>query len=147
MSFQLAYVSTASSAMRRADLLELLERAREVNREKGVTGLLLYQGGHFLQVLEGEQDTVRALFAHIAHDPRHFRVTELFEQQLDQRQYAEWSMGFQALDGTEWLEFPGLDGSYVDLRTIVEQFGRAKELLMMMRLRGLDPNKELATGS
>jgi hypothetical protein len=109
--------------------------------------LLLYQGGHFLQVLEGERDTVRELFAHIAHDPRHWHVTELFEQELEQRQYADWSMGFQALDGTEWLEFPGLDGAHEDLRGIVANYGRAKELLMMMRLRGLDPAKEIATSA
>jgi len=147
MSFQLAYISTAAKPMQRADLLALLERAREINREKGITGLLLYQGGHFLQVLEGKRDAVRALFAHIAHDPRHYRVTELFEQELEQRQYAEWSMGFQALDGSEWLEFPDIDPAYEDMRSIVEQYGRAKELLMMMRLRGLDPDKDIATGS
>jgi hypothetical protein len=147
MNFQLAYVSTASKPMKRSDLLELLERAREINRERHVTGLLLYQGGHFVQILEGERETVRALFAHIAHDPRHFHVTELFEQELEQRHYAEWSMGFQALDGTEWLEFPGLDGADEDLRGIVEHYGQAKKLLTMMRQRGLDPNKEIATSA
>jgi hypothetical protein len=90
---------------------------------------------------------VRALFAHIAHDPRHYRVTELFEQELEERQYAEWSMGFQALDGSEWLEFPDIDPGCDDIRSVVEHYGRAKELLMMMRLRGLDPDKEIASNS
>jgi hypothetical protein len=142
---QLAYVSTAARVMQREDLVQLLERAREINAGKDITGLLLYQGGHFMQVLEGNPDQVRPLFAHIAHDPRHYRISVLFDQEISQRQYADWSMGFQALDGSEWLEFPGLGEGFDDMRTVVEQYGRAKELLRLMRTHGFSQEKELAT--
>ena len=145
MPHQLAYVSTASTTMRRDDLIKLLERAREVNRKNAVTGLLLYHGGNFVQILEGDRDVVKQLFGHIAHDPRHHKVCVLFEHQTDTAEYEDWSMGFQALDGSEWMEFPNMENNPTDLRGAVEHYGRAKELLTLMRVRGLDPKKEIAT--
>ena len=146
MPFQLGYVSTASHEMRRDDLVQILEIARSINRVNGVTGLLLFHGGHFLQVLEGKEEAVRETFARIREDRRHRQLEVLFESEVDEGEFADWSMGFQALDGSEWLEFPHPDGEPKDLRASVEDYGRAKELLLLLRTRGLDPAKELATG-
>lgn len=145
MPFQLCYASTATREMRRNDLLELLTYARRRNAEDGVTGLLLFQGGHFLQVLEGEAEPVRATFKRICQDDRHTRIALLFEDLVSRRQYRDWSMGFQALDGSEWMEFPNDDGSEKDLRAMAEAMGRAKELLLYVRQHGLDPEKDVAT--
>lgn len=49
--------------MTEADLEALLVQAREKNLRLSITGALLYENGHFLQVLEGEHPTVRELFA------------------------------------------------------------------------------------
>jgi hypothetical protein len=143
MPFQLCYASTATRELTRADLLEILSYARQHNAEKGITGLLLFQGGHFLQVLEGEADQVRDLFKHISKDERHEQVTLLFEELVSQSQYPDWSMGFQALDGTEWMEFPQEDSAPNDLRALAQTMGRAKELLMYVRKQGLDPAKDI----
>lgn len=145
MPYQLCYASTATREMPRQALFDLLTEARRYNTKAGITGLLLYQNGQFLQVLEGEADPVRALFKRICNDKRHTRIALLFEELVSERQYPDWSMGFQALDGSEWLEFPDADGHAKDLREVVEDFGRAKDFLMMLRRRGLDPAKELQT--
>jgi len=145
MPFQLCYASTATRAMQRADLLELLTDARKHNASVGVTGLLLFQGGHFLQVLEGDAAAVRGLFKRICADQRHDTIALLFEELVSEPQYRDWSMGFQALDGSEWMEFPNDDGSEKDLRSMAEAMGRAKELLLYVRRQGLDPSKDLAT--
>jgi hypothetical protein len=145
MPFQLGYVSTATGQMLREDLLALLTVARRVNREHHVSGLLLFDGAHFLQVLEGEEEAVREVFNRIAQDARHADLDILFEEQVSEPQYEGWSMGFQALDGAEWMEFPGEDGEPGDLRQMVERYGQARDLLLKMRLRGLDPERDLAT--
>jgi hypothetical protein len=71
----------------------------------------------------------------------------LFEELVSEREYRDWSMGFQALDGSEWMEFPNDDGSEKDLRAMAEAMGRAKELLLYVRRHGLDPSKDVATPS
>lgn len=143
MPFQLCYASTATRDFTRDDLLQLLSSARKHNADKGITGLLLYQGGHFLQVLEGEAAPVRALFKQICDDPRHRDVALLFEELVSHSQYPNWSMGFQVLDGTEWMEFPQEDSDQHDLRALAQTMGRAKELLMYVRKQGLDPAKDV----
>jgi hypothetical protein len=144
MELQLGYVSTAANPMRREALVELLGQSRKANSEKQISGLLLYQGGHFFQVLEGAPDEIRELFERIAGDPRHTHVAVVFEQPIEQRHFADWSMGFQALEGSEWLEFPDIDQGSCDLRRVVENHGKARELLRMLRQRGIDPKKDLA---
>lgn len=143
MPFQLCYASTATRAFTRDDLLQILAHARQHNAEQGITGLLLFQDGHFLQVLEGEAAPIRALFKQICKDERHHRIALLFEEFVSQHQYPDWSMGFQAMDGTEWMEFPQEDSHQRDIRTLAQTMGRAKELLMYIRKQGLDPSKDI----
>jgi hypothetical protein len=145
MPFQLGYVSTACREMTRRDLIRLLTTARTINVRNGVTGLLLYQNRHFLQVLEGDEAAVRETFGRILDDPRHTQLKVLFEDSVDEREYEDWSMAFQALDGSEWLEFPDFAWRPRSLREVVDDFGRARDFLLMLRRRGLDPDKDLAT--
>jgi hypothetical protein len=145
MEIQLGYVSTASAPMPREALLDMLYQARAANAVDGITGLLLYHDGHFVQALEGPEDAVRDLYDRIRRDARHRDVVMMFEQTIARREFADWSMGFKALDGSEWLEFPGVDGTSDDLRTVVEKHGRAKALLMMMRERSIERQRDLET--
>jgi hypothetical protein len=145
MEIQLGYVSTATAPMRREALLDILHQARTANAADGITGLLLYHNGHFVQALEGPEEAVRDLYDRIRRDPRHRDVATIFEQVIDRRDFPDWSMGFKALNGTEWLEFPGVDGGRDDLRAVVEKHGRAKALLMMMRERGIGRKQDLDT--
>lgn len=143
MPFQLCYASSAQRGLSRADLLALLNEARQFNAAHGITGLLLFQDGHFLQVLEGDPEPVRALFKRIAKDERHKDVALIFEELVSQREYPDWSMGFQALDGSELMEFPQEDGEELDLRSVARTMSRAKALLIYVRQQGLDPEKDI----
>ena len=145
MLFQLGYVSTASRVMRRRDLIEILTEARRLNARDAITGLLLFHGRHFLQVLEGEEARVRATFGRIREDRRHHDISVLFEHPVESREYPDWSMGFQALDGTEWIEFPDVAARTKGLREIAEDHGRATQLLMLIRRKGVDASKDIAT--
>jgi Xaa-Pro aminopeptidase len=143
MIFQLCYLSTAARDMQREDLVDLLRVSRRKNEELGITGLLLYSGDQFIQLLEGDETAVRALYALIAKDERHCDVTLVYEEHAEARECPDWTMGFQALPDSEWLEFPSADGSAQGVRPMMAAMGRAKAILRSVRERGLDPAREL----
>lgn len=91
---QLVYVSVAVSPFSELSLRALLTFSRTRNTARSVTGMLLYQTGSFLQVLEGEPETVESLFAKIECDPRHHHVHVLSRSDLQIRNFGDWSMGF-----------------------------------------------------
>lgn len=95
---QLIYVSTAVRPMDGKALARILRTARDNNEALGVTGLLLYKGRHFMQILEGDAEAVRNLFATIADDPRHEDVVVLYEDATDVRDFGAWSMAFSDVD-------------------------------------------------
>ena len=101
------YSSRAIKAFTQAELLELLARSRENNSKLGVTGMLLYKDGEFMQVLEGAEQTVRTLIAKIERDPRHKNVSKLLIGNCPERQFPFWYMGFSNLDTEEARNTPG----------------------------------------
>ncbi len=92
--FQIFYVSRAAVPFDNAAVQSILQISRRNNARVDVTGCLLFSGHCFAQVLEGDQATVRALSARVAGDPRHCDVRFLFEVRRDEREYADWSMGY-----------------------------------------------------
>jgi FAD-dependent sensor of blue light len=93
---QLIYTSSAIKAFTETQLSFLLLNARKNNQALGVTGILLYDAGAFLQVLEGEAATVAALYHRIERDPRHTRVSKVLTVDIAARSFGEWSMAFVA---------------------------------------------------
>ena len=97
--FQLMYVSTASWTMNGADLSAILDVSRANNRRLGVTGILLHLDHGFLQILEGPKDAVMEIFSNIERDHRHIGVRVLLQQDVPDRLFGEWTMGFD-----HWIE-------------------------------------------
>ena len=93
----LLYVSEATRPMSDADLDALLATARHFNQEHGITGVLFYRGGQFLQLLEGDASQLRELYQRIERDPRHLAVEKLLDRPVDQRFFPDWSMALQEL--------------------------------------------------
>lgn len=93
--FRLMYESTATRAMTDAKLWKLLQQARSNNEARGITGLLLYASGHFLQVLEGPEPMVRRLFDTIQDDPRHTNIETLLATSTTERTFPDWKMGLE----------------------------------------------------
>lgn len=101
------YISASKQDLSGQELEAILSVARENNKKMGVSGLLLYVEGHFLQYLEGEQSVVEQLYQRIEKDERHSGVMRLFAGLYDQRVFTEWSMGFHRLDKDEQAELAG----------------------------------------
>ena len=113
--FSLVYVSAAVTWFSARELRALLDQCRHSNAELGITGMLLYKDGNFMQSLEGDEGTVRALVARIAVDRRHQGMVTLTSGHTAGRQFSDWTMGFCDLtvpDGdlppgyTEFLDTP-----------------------------------------
>src|SRR5450432_1916144 len=92
--FQTFYVSRANLPSDKAAVQSILQISRRNNARVDVTGCLLFSGRCFAQVLEGDQDVVRAVAARIVEDARHGDLRFLFEVARDEREYADWSMGY-----------------------------------------------------
>jgi hypothetical protein len=124
----LTYLSTAVEAFDEAKLLDLLRTAREKNHGAGLTGMLLYVGGHFIQTLEGSEDAVDATFARIGQDPRHRDVFMTLRESTEARTFPDWSMGFETLSAEEATLLPGFN-DYLDTKAMSpdsgESLGRA----------------------
>lgn len=103
----LIYVSTSVKLLNDEELLDILKVSRENNSSRDATGLLLYKGGNFMQVLEGPDEVVEAVFETIKADPRHKDVIVLSREQISNRQFPAWEMAFQNLDNPEVKNEPG----------------------------------------
>ncbi|MEQ8674165.1 MAG: BLUF domain-containing protein [Aggregatilineales bacterium] len=93
----LIYVSSAVQLMSEAELVQILAKSRQNNARVNVTGMLLYHEGNFMQVLEGEEDAVMALYRKIEQDTRHHMVTLIATRPIKKRNFPEWEMGFTNL--------------------------------------------------
>lgn len=132
----LTYLSLASRPLEHEELVELLEVSRARNAEAGVTGLLLYADQQFIQVLEGRREDVEATMERIRTDRRHRGIDVTLVEEIEERQFPEWWMGFRALDAatvadlrswTDYLE-PGSE-----LYERSRQLGRAGVFLRVFR--------------
>lgn len=93
--FKLAYVSVASRTLTSVDLQNILESAITRNREDDITGILLFNGTNFMQVLEGPEAKVRALFDDICEDDRHGNVVVIYSEKTGVREFDEAPMLLQ----------------------------------------------------
>jgi len=93
MLVRLLYASRAVPAIDHEELVTILRQSKSHNPTVGVTGVLCFSGGIFLQVLEGGRSAVNRLYNRIAADPRHTDVEVLLYEEIGERRFASWSMG------------------------------------------------------
>ena len=94
---RLIYMSSAAHDMTDAELVQLLEQARARNAELNLTGMLLYKDGFFLQVLEGDKQHVDAVYRSICLDERNTAPYLIEEDEVEDRNFPAWTMGFHNL--------------------------------------------------
>ena len=109
--FRLCYISSSRVPIDVALVDDILAVSRRNNRAAGLTGLLVAGQRRFLQLLEGEERSVRATYQRIRRDPRHFACVTVNEGPITSRQFVDWDMG---------LVRPGCDGDdYAALTTLI----------------------------
>ena len=90
----LVYVSTARAGVSHAILNAILESARLWNAEHGITGILIYCDGSFLQYLEGPREQVKQCYERITASTSHAGIVELINEPTGTRKFSHWHMGF-----------------------------------------------------
>ncbi|KTT21455.1 BLUF domain-containing protein [Pseudacidovorax intermedius] len=114
MLVRLLYASRAVDVSPAA-LESILSTGRSHNTGSGITGILCYGGGMFLQALEGGRMAVNNLYGHILRDPRHKDVVLLHYEEILERRFGGWTMGqvnLNKLNATTVLKYserPELD--------------------------------------
>ena len=93
MLVRLMYASRARPDIQHDELVTILRQSKTNNPPRGITGLLCYSGGIFIQALEGGRQVVNDLYLRIARDPRHEALCLLAYEEIGERRFAGWSMG------------------------------------------------------
>ncbi len=102
----LVYVSSAIYSLNYDEIDHLLTRARERNDKHGITGVLLYIGGNFMQYIEGPTKELDLIYQIIKNDPLHTGLIQLYRSPIEQREFDSWAMAYCTKDRTVLVE-PG----------------------------------------
>ena len=104
MLFELIYHSQAVEGLDNSEHKKILATARKFNEVNDVTGCLLFHKGQFLQILEGEFETINALYAKIKKDKRHTDDITLHMKEIEGRIFDKWSMAYKIIEDATFLK-------------------------------------------
>ena len=108
MLHQIVYSSAPAQKLMQSHLHMILRQARLNNKLAKITGVLVFVDGAFLQVLEGEETTIRRIFDKIRIDTRHKDVRVLSDASIDKRSFENWEMAYATPSAKEMANWAGL---------------------------------------
>lgn len=94
--------------MSEEELDALVEKAKKKNLRLGVTGMLVYYDGSFIQILEGAEDVINDLFQTIKKDRRHDNVIIIDAEYIEHRSFSSWQMALKKLSLNDLIKYPEL---------------------------------------
>ena len=101
---EILYVSTLAADAPLRVVADIAVKSRSNNQRLDITGLLIFDGMHFCQQLEGSAQELAALMERIRQDPRHTDVAILHQGPLDQRRFRRFSLGYTSAEDVDALE-------------------------------------------
>jgi hypothetical protein len=113
-------------------LQQIIRHSELSNRLSGISGILMCQGPHVLQLLEGEQKAVESLFNRISADPRHADVQKLLLKPVNKRLFPEWGMGIADLESKASLSRDRLQMLINDIAARTDTSGLTVEARMLI---------------
>ena len=133
MLFELIYRSEADSNVSDDDLLNILSTAREFNGQHNITGCLLYNDRHFVQILEGDFGLLNELYGRIREDKRHNNIITLHMKEIESRCFPDWTMAFKALEEEDMADIKNALGisRFKELNTVDGESPLSKQLFWM----------------
>ena len=114
--YYLIYSSRSTTDWEDSELDALLKISVKNNAKVNITGLLIFVRDRFVQMLEGDEEQVLALYEKISEDPRHNHVNILLSGNHfeEQRLFPDWSMAYRKLTLNEFMTISG----YQDLESL-----------------------------
>lgn len=125
--FQIVYISFASESFDAESdygVDDILAKAHDYNTKHNITGMLLYKGGVFLQLLEGEHKDIEHVFGRIALDLRHEGIKILVKQEAQERLFSHWTMAYKKMDELDL----GLVSSIIPWEKIIDDANRRRTI-------------------
>ena len=93
---QLAFASRARPGLRPSDTSDIIATSRANNARDGVTGVLVYSGESFLQIVEGSDAAIATLWRRLIADDRHRSLASLYGGNVAERDFTGWRAGYIA---------------------------------------------------
>lgn len=141
MLHELIYASRANSNFNSEVLEDILAISRVNNTKNDVTGLLIFDGSTFCQILEGKKETLDATYERIIKDDRHIDHTLFHSGEIQERSFSRWAMSFKRMNEavsmeswTDWMSAQQL----ISDATSDNSTGR----LILKLVSGVDPLNE-----
>lgn len=131
MDHCIVYFSRAVEPFDEAAIEAILQESYQNNTRLGITGVLLYVRGSVIQVLEGQQTTIEALYRRIEQDRRHTEVDQVLSRPIMHRLFGRWSMGYETLTARQ-LEQIRL---VVDLDATERPRGKSSDHLLLRTIK------------
>ena len=138
----ITYISKETLPFGSIDLLKLLDQCHKNNSSCGITGMLIYGNGTFLQCLEGESSAVEQMLEKIKSDARHKDFKILSNIKIQNRLFSKWNMGFERLTEKSVVDKPGLqkfEYQNFNANYLIENSLAADKLLSRHRSENSDP--------
>ena len=112
---RLIYLSSAVGVLRADELDRILLRSKASNGGAGITGLLLFHEGSFLQMIEGPTAGVASLMQKIRRDKRHGGIITLHSAPCAERTFPDSPLRYVAPRNLT----PGEKQAFAELRHAV----------------------------
>ncbi|WP_372645401.1 BLUF domain-containing protein [Ancylomarina sp.] len=128
----IVYLSYSVKELSESELNSLLATIRRKNEVQNITGLLLYNDEAFIQVIEGNRETIHQIFDLISKDSRHSNIVKLLEEPITKRAFPDWSMGFRKIDKEQNLQLPGFSDFMHTDKSTVSMKGITKEVMHLL---------------
>lgn len=135
---QILYVSKAVQSISDTELHDIARQARAKNKQNGITGALLFTEDSFIQVIEGDNESIERLLDTLRADKRHRDMTILMDRKVPSRDFSNWSMGMiRASDvkkAGEMREIHSAGKDSPDADDETDSFPESQTFLMMKRV-------------
>ncbi len=136
--YSILYTSKSSVGVFDSEIFKIIEKAQVKNAELGLTGMLLYIEDAFLQVIEGEEENVKALIDVIRHDPRHYHFSVILQGKIEQRNFEKWRMGLKIFTPQDLMDMKMInqDNEFDLIETLNQDGNITMELMRHFYLNG-----------
>lgn len=119
MEHCIIYFSRSVEPFGENDLAAILQQSHHNNAKTGITGVLLYVRGSFIQVLEGEKAAVESLYRRIEQDHRHIDLDRVLDRPIARRLFSNWGMGYETVTVRQFEQIKAIVNLDDDADTMV----------------------------
>ncbi|AUC77252.1 BLUF domain-containing protein [Olleya sp. Bg11-27] len=129
---RIIYTSQSTKQFNKRDLLDLLHDSRAFNTMDNISGVLMHKNGLFLQIIEGKSKDLENLIERLRRDTRHNNLKIIDDQLVEDRIFANWSMGCADFDDPTLSLIPGIRTDLSDPTVIKKLITNLPELVTLL---------------